>query len=135
MVESPPCQCLSGFRPKSSQNWNALDWAQGCVRDEPWICKVKNKDGFVKFSGSKLPDTKKSWVNASMRIEDCKAKCLEKCSCTAYANLDVRGEGSGCAIWFGDLNDLRASQGGQDLYVRMAASGKDFGALLAINLF
>ena len=127
--ESPNCQCLEGFKPKSPQNWDAMDWTQGCVRTEPWRCKVKDKDGFRKFPGLKLPDTTHSWVNKSMTLEDCKARCMENCSCTAYANLDVSGDGSGCAIWFGDLLDLRVSDRGQDLYVRMATpwTGKDCG--------
>ncbi|XP_019449117.1 PREDICTED: G-type lectin S-receptor-like serine/threonine-protein kinase At4g27290 isoform X2 [Lupinus angustifolius] len=123
--ESPICQCLEGFEPKSQQNWDIMDWAQGCVRSKPWMCRVKDKDGFIKSAGMKLPDTKYSWADRSMTLEDCKAKCLENCSCTAYANLDVRGAGSGCVIWFGDLLDLRLSDRGQDLYVRMAASETD----------
>lgn len=124
MSESPPCQCLNGFRPKSPGSYEALDWTQGCVLSEPWSCKVKDRDGFRKFVGVKMPDTKNtSVINGSLTLEDCKAKCLENCSCTAYANLDVRGEGSGCIIWFGALIDLRmVSVPGQDLYVRMAVS-------------
>ena len=132
---SPACQCLDGFKPKSPQNWNAMDWRQGCERVDTWSCGLKNRDGFRRFTGMKLPDTTYSWVNRSMTLKDCKAKCLENCSCTAYAPLDIRGVGSGCAIWFGDLRDLRVSESGQDLYVRMVASGNDFGALLAFNLF
>ncbi|XP_029128480.1 G-type lectin S-receptor-like serine/threonine-protein kinase At4g27290 isoform X2 [Cajanus cajan] len=119
---SPVCQCLEGFKPKSVQNWNAMDWTQGCVHKEPWSCGVKNKDGFRRFVGMKMPDTTHSWINTSMTLEDCKAKCLNICSCTAYANLDTSGGGSGCSIWFGDLVDLRVSESGQDLYVRMATS-------------
>ncbi|RVW37238.1 G-type lectin S-receptor-like serine/threonine-protein kinase [Vitis vinifera] len=45
------------------------------------------------------------------------------CSCTAYANSDIRGGGSGCLLWFGDLIDIRDfTQNGQEFYVRMAAS-------------
>ncbi|XP_027356462.1 G-type lectin S-receptor-like serine/threonine-protein kinase At4g27290 [Abrus precatorius] len=124
--ESPPCQCLTGFKPKSVQNYEALDWSQGCVLSEQWSCGVKNKDGFRKFSGLKLPDTTKSWVDGNLTLEGCRTKCLENCSCTAYANLDVRGDGNGCIIWFGALVDLRvASVPGQDLYVRMATSETD----------
>ena len=58
-----------------------------------------------------------------MTLDQCEEKCFKNCSCTAYANLDIRGEGSGCAIWFDDLIDLRRIPGvGQDLYVRVAAS-------------
>ncbi|XP_061336850.1 G-type lectin S-receptor-like serine/threonine-protein kinase At4g27290 [Gastrolobium bilobum] len=116
------CECLEGFMLNSSQSHNP---GQGCVRSEQWICGVKNRDGFRRFTGIKLPDTTNSWVNESMTLEDCKAKCLENCSCTAYANTDVRGVGSGCSIWFGDLLNLRVSQGGPDLYVRMAVSDID----------
>jgi hypothetical protein len=76
----------------------------------------------------KLPDTAHSWIDEKMTLEDCKAKCLENCSCSAYSNLDSTGIGSGCSIWFGDLVDLRISQSGQDLYVRIDSSdiGKYF---------
>ena len=58
-----------------------------------------------------------------MIIEECRAKCLNNCSCMAYTNSDIRGEGSGCAIWYGNLIDIRKlSAGGQDLYVRMPVS-------------
>lgn len=41
----------------------------------------------------------------------------------AYTNTDIRGGGSGCAMPFGDLIDIRELDGaGQDLYIRMAAS-------------
>ncbi|XP_027353639.1 G-type lectin S-receptor-like serine/threonine-protein kinase At4g27290 [Abrus precatorius] len=121
------CQCLEGFAPNSFQNSETNDLVvQGCGRSEPWACKVQGKDGFRRFVGLKFPDTTHSWINRSMTLEDCKAKCYENCSCTAYANLDVRGGGSGCSIWFGDLIDLKeVSQSGQFLYVRMANSQKD----------
>ncbi|TKY66625.1 G-type lectin S-receptor serine/threonine-protein kinase [Spatholobus suberectus] len=123
MGQSPVCQCLSGFWPKSQQRWAAMDWTQGCERNESWRCKEKNRDGFVKFSNMKVPDTSESWVDRSLTLEECKVKCWENCSCTAFANTDIRGEGSGCAIWFGDLLDLRRiPDAGQDLYVRLAAS-------------
>ncbi|XP_027354350.1 G-type lectin S-receptor-like serine/threonine-protein kinase At4g27290 [Abrus precatorius] len=120
--ESPVCQCLDGFKPQSSQNWEAMDWTQGCVRSQQWSCKVKGKDGFRRFGSMKLPDTTHSWVNETMTLDECKAKCLENCSCTAYSNSDIRGEGSGCAIWFGNLFNLRIIESGQDLYIRVATS-------------
>ncbi|XP_028807615.1 uncharacterized protein LOC114762316 [Neltuma alba] len=120
--ETPVCQCLKGFKPKSPRNWEVMDWTQGCIRSESWSCKVKKRDNFLKFSGLKLPDTTHSWVNASMTLEECKAKCWENCSCTAYANSDISGGGSGCAIWFGDLIDMkRISDPDQVIYIRLAA--------------
>ncbi|KAL9297888.1 hypothetical protein ACSQ67_023784 [Phaseolus vulgaris] len=124
---SPVCACLEGFKPKSPQDWNQMDWTQGCVHSEPLSCGVKNRDGFRKIAGMKMPDTSHSWINQSMTLEDCRVKCLENCSCTAYANLDTSGGGSGCSIWFDDLVDLRVSESGQDLYVRMATSDTENG--------
>ncbi|XP_007021124.2 PREDICTED: G-type lectin S-receptor-like serine/threonine-protein kinase At4g27290 isoform X1 [Theobroma cacao] len=119
--ESPPCQCLKGFKPKSPLYWDSLDLTQGCERNKPLNC-VKG-DGFIKFGGLKLPDTTNSWVNKSMNLKECRAKCLQNCSCMAYTNTDIRGGGSGCAIWFGDLIDItQLKSGGQDLYIRMSAS-------------
>ncbi|XP_057959278.1 G-type lectin S-receptor-like serine/threonine-protein kinase At4g27290 [Malania oleifera] len=119
--ESPVCMCLKGFRPNSEEQWNLMDWSSGCVRNTPLNCG--NEDGFAKFEGLKLPDTTHTWVNTSMNLKECKAKCLVSCSCMAYANSDIRGGGSGCAMWFGDLIDIRQlSDGGQVLYIRMAAS-------------
>ncbi|XP_022717381.1 G-type lectin S-receptor-like serine/threonine-protein kinase At4g27290 [Durio zibethinus] len=115
-TESPPCECLRGFKPKSP-----LYWAQGCERNKPIDCQ--NGDGFIKFDGLKLPDTTRSWVNKSMNLKECRDKCLQNCSCMAFANTDIRGGGSGCAIWLGDLIDItQLKSSGQDLYIRMSSS-------------
>ncbi|EXC10167.1 G-type lectin S-receptor-like serine/threonine-protein kinase [Morus notabilis] len=127
--ESPICQCLRRFKPTSQEKWNSMDWSDGCVRNNPLNCTEKNRDGFVKYSDLKVPDTTHSWVNKSMNLEECRAKCLSNCSCTAYTNYDIRGQGSGCAIWFGDLMDIRQfSSGGQDLFIRMSHSELDKGS-------
>lgn len=115
-----PCECLRGFKPKSLLRWKGMEYAEGCVRDRPLSCK---NDGFSKYVHMKLPDTEFSWLDQNMTLSECRAKCLTNCSCTAYTNSDIRGEGSGCAMWFGDLNDLRLQpDAGQDLYVRVPAS-------------
>ncbi|XP_052726832.1 G-type lectin S-receptor-like serine/threonine-protein kinase At4g27290 [Vigna angularis] len=124
--ETPICQCLEWFEPKSPQNWNSLDWTQGCVRSEPWSCGVKDQDGFRRFASMKVPDTRSSSTYGNMSLEDCRIECLKNCSCMAYSNLDIREGGSGCAIWFGDLIDLKLVQASrQDIYIRMAVSGSD----------
>ncbi|GJS75528.1 G-type lectin S-receptor-like serine/threonine-protein kinase isoform X1 [Tanacetum coccineum] len=80
-------------------------------------------DGFVKQRGVKVPDTRKTWFNVSMNLEECEKVCLRNCNCTAYANSDVRSGGSGCLIWLDALVDIRMyGEDGQDIYVRMAAS-------------
>ncbi|KAG6703988.1 hypothetical protein I3842_07G113900 [Carya illinoinensis] len=121
--ESPVCQCLKGFQSKSQERWNPEDWSQGCVCITQLSCQDKDKHGFIKFVGLKLPETTNSWVNESMNLEECRTKCLSNCSCMAYSNSDIRGRGSGCTLWYGDLLDIRQfPTGGQNLYVRMPAS-------------
>ncbi|KDP38995.1 hypothetical protein JCGZ_00752 [Jatropha curcas] len=120
-TESPVCQCLKGFKPKILEDWNLMDWSQGCVRNKPLDCQ--KGDGFVKFVGLKLPDAMHSWVNKTMNLNECRIKCLQNCSCMAYSNSDIRGGGSGCAIWFGDLIDIRQLPVvDQVLYIRMNVS-------------
>ncbi|XP_075668772.1 G-type lectin S-receptor-like serine/threonine-protein kinase At4g27290 [Castanea sativa] len=128
--ESPICQCVEGFKPKSPERWNPSDWAEGCVRTTELSCEDKDKIGFVKFVGLKLPDTTYSWVNKSMNLNECRVKCLNNCSCMAYSNSDIRDGGSGCAIWYGDLFDIaqvtanRQDANMQDVYIRMPALEK-----------
>ncbi|GMN61950.1 hypothetical protein TIFTF001_031032 [Ficus carica] len=123
ITENPVCQCLKGFKPKSQEKWNFMDWSEGCVRNTPLNCLDRERNGFEKFAGIKLPAALHSWVNKSMNTKECREKCLSNCSCMAYSNSDIRGQGSGCILWFGDLIDVRKFPlGGQDLYIRMPAS-------------
>ncbi|XP_023521900.1 G-type lectin S-receptor-like serine/threonine-protein kinase At4g27290 [Cucurbita pepo subsp. pepo] len=121
-IESmPSCKCLKGFKPKVAERWNLMDYTEGCVRNRPLNCL--DEVGFAKFVGMKLPDTKFSWVNESMRLDECREMCLRNCSCMAFANTDIRGSGSGCVIWVGELVDIPVIlKGGQDLYVKVLAS-------------
>ncbi|KAK9937524.1 hypothetical protein M0R45_014306 [Rubus argutus] len=117
---SPVCDCLKGFVPKSPKDWDVLDWSNGCVRKTPLNC---SSDLFLKYSGVKLPSTEQFWFDRSMNLKECEMVCLMNCSCTAYANLDIREGGSGCLLWFGNLIDIRnLPVNGQDIYIRMAAS-------------
>ncbi|TXG67278.1 hypothetical protein EZV62_008553 [Acer yangbiense] len=117
-TQSPICQCLEGFKPKST---GYRDWSEGCVRNK--ALNYSKLDGFIKFNGLKLPDATNSWVNKSMNLKQCRVKCLENSSCMAYSNLDIRGGGNGCAMWFGELIDIKQySNGVQDLLIRMSAS-------------
>ncbi|XP_047271566.1 G-type lectin S-receptor-like serine/threonine-protein kinase At4g27290 isoform X1 [Capsicum annuum] len=119
---SPPCDCLKGFEPRNPQD-SAADWSSGCVRRTSLDC---THDGFLEFTGIKLPNSRNSWYNEDMNLEDCGKMCLANCNCTAYSDLDIRNGGSGCLLWFGELIDIRAfSQNEQNLYVRVAASELD----------
>ncbi|KAJ7014898.1 G-type lectin S-receptor-like serine/threonine-protein kinase [Populus alba x Populus x berolinensis] len=120
MSQSPVCQCLEKFTPKSPESWNSMDWSKGCVRNKPLDCQ--KGDGFVKYVGLKLPDATNSWVNRTMNLKECRSKCLQNCSCMAYTAPNIK-ERSGCAIWFGDLIDIRQFPvAGQEIYIRMNAS-------------
>ncbi|CAI0439137.1 unnamed protein product [Linum tenue] len=117
---SPVCNCLRGFEPKVPNEWELVNWSNGCVRQTALNC---SGDGFVKYSGVKLPETRRSWFNVSMSLEECRGNCLRSCNCTAYANIDIRNGGSGCLLWFSELIDIRELEdSGQDIYIRMAAS-------------
>lgn len=122
-TQTQVCRCLKGFKPKAPKKWNLSDWRGGCVRNEALSCRGKDEDGFNKFEGLKVPDTTQTWLDVSIGLEECSVKCLSNCSCMAYANSDIRGAGSGCVMWFGDLIDMKQFEtGGQDLYIRMPAS-------------
>ncbi|KAK0600753.1 hypothetical protein LWI29_018103 [Acer saccharum] len=110
------CECLGGFTPKSPGHGT-----EGCVRRAPLHCN--QSDGFLIHKEVKLPDTSHSRVDNNISLAECKEFCLNNCSCTAYANSDVREGRIGCLLWFGDLFDIKKLElNGQDLYVRVAAS-------------
>ncbi|CAL5402885.1 unnamed protein product [Camellia sinensis] len=120
ITNSPVCGCLNKFVPRYPKDWDRGDWSNGCMRRTPFVCH--HGDGFLKYSRIKLPDTQNSLFNVNMTLKECGTMCLENCSCMAYANLDISGGGTGCLLWFDDLIDIREfSEGGQDLYVRMAS--------------
>ncbi|XP_024978066.1 G-type lectin S-receptor-like serine/threonine-protein kinase At4g27290 [Cynara cardunculus var. scolymus] len=118
--KTPPCTCMDGFEQKRPDEWNTADWSSGCQLKSPLDCRVG--EVFWKIRGMKFPDTRHSWYNLSMNLGECEKACRKNCSCTAYANLDIRGGGSGCLLWFGELMDLKVCEESQDLYIRMPAS-------------
>ncbi|KHN28387.1 Receptor-like serine/threonine-protein kinase SD1-8 [Glycine soja] len=97
------CECLKGFKPKSPEKLNSMDWFQGCVLKHPLSCKY---DGFAPVDGLKVPDTKRTYVDETIDLEQCRRRCLKDCSCMAYTNTNISETGSACVIWFGDLFDL-----------------------------
>ena len=117
---SPRCGCMKGFLPKFPDEWNSMDWSGGCDRRTALDCR---NDGFLKYPGIKLPDTRNSKINKSMNLKECRSFCLRECSCTAYSSWNISEGGSGCLLWFDNLTDIKElSNDGQELYVRMAAS-------------
>ncbi|KAK4576400.1 hypothetical protein RGQ29_027098 [Quercus rubra] len=124
--ESPICQCVEGFKHKSLQTWNPEEWYMGCERSKQLSCS--DEIGFENFSGFKMPDTTSSLLNETMSLNECRVRCLNNCTCIAYSNSNTRNGGSGCAMWFNDLIDIRQmaankeDANSQDIYIRMPAS-------------
>ena len=124
---SPICNCLSGYKPKYVEEWNRKNWTSGCVRSEPLQCGEQtngsevSKDGFLRLENMKVSD----FVQRLDCLEDeCRAQCLENCSCVAYAY----DNGIGCMVWSGDLIDIQKfSSGGIDLYIRVPPSESELG--------
>ncbi|KAA8519923.1 hypothetical protein F0562_014167 [Nyssa sinensis] len=119
---SPVCNCMTGFEPKNPQAWYFRDGSDGCVRKTELNCA---NDGFLPLNNMKLPQSSSSFVDDGMSLADCETMCRSNCSCKAYANSNITGGGSGCVIWTTDLLDMRqyaAAEGGQDLYLKVAAS-------------
>ncbi|KAI3698036.1 hypothetical protein L6452_31146 [Arctium lappa] len=112
------CKCLSGFTPESPLDWGLFSYSGGCRRRHELKCS--HRDGFVKYEGLKLPDNPIVWANYT--DDECEAMCLKNCSCMAYANLNIYGNGSSrCVVWIGDLVDLKNfPNGGDQIYIRMA---------------
>ncbi|KAM6576154.1 hypothetical protein CsatB_027991 [Cannabis sativa] len=126
------CKCLEGFKPKNQENWNAMNWSEGCVRNSTSFASCddddddhnKEKDLFLGFVNLKVPDSQYTWASKSVNLEECKAKCLTNCSCMAYSftysGLSEGPNGTDCVLWFGDLFDIRQPYyGGQHIYIRM----------------
>jgi hypothetical protein len=124
---SPVCSCVEGFKPASPRDWALRDNTAGCKRKTRLNC---TGDGFLRLQGVRLPDTTNATEDAAITVDQCRQKCLANCSCLAYAASNIKGGDSGCIIWSSLLIDIRKfSYGGQDLFIRLAASD------LRMNLF
>lgn len=123
---SPVCTCMKGFAPKNLQAWNLRDGSDGCVRNTSLGCE---SDKFLQLKNMKLPETTTAFVDKTLSLKECEEMCLKNCSCTAYASYQINNGGQGCVTWSSELMDMRVypEGGGQDLYVRLAASELDDG--------
>ncbi|XP_048638119.1 G-type lectin S-receptor-like serine/threonine-protein kinase RKS1 isoform X2 [Brassica napus] len=119
--ETFECTCLPGFEPKITRHWFLRDYTGGCSRkNKTSLCR--EKDGFVKLTHAKIPDTENASVDMSVTLKECKQKCLGNCSCVGYASAYHDGEGGerGCLTWHGDMLDTRTYlNSGQDFYIRV----------------
>ncbi|KAH7676968.1 S-receptor-like serine/threonine-protein kinase protein [Dioscorea alata] len=118
----PTCSCLQGFKPKSPQEWALRDASSGCERITTLNCKNMT-DGFMTITLAALPETSKAILYTNLSLNECGARCLKNCLCTAYATANNIGVGIGCIIWVTELIDLRmSSYAAQNVFVRLAAA-------------
>ncbi|KAM0951474.1 putative protein kinase RLK-Pelle-DLSV family [Dioscorea sansibarensis] len=119
----PICICLPGFKPKSPQDWPLMDATSGCERLTALDCQNRS-DGFMTVTLAALPETSNAILYANISLNECRARCLKNCPCTAYAAANISGQGIGCVIWVTELIDMRmsSSHAAQDVFVRLAAA-------------
>ncbi|KAA8526520.1 hypothetical protein F0562_008277 [Nyssa sinensis] len=93
--KSPECGCLIGFVPKFQKEGDGLDWSNGCVRRTNLDCQ--KGDGFLKYSGIKLPDVLNSSFDRSMNLEECRMSTIKtgKISTVRMASSEIGKVGSG----------------------------------------
>lgn len=119
------CRCLEGFVPRVQEQWHAGNRTGGCVRRTELECRSNSSvsrndsakdDGFSTLRRVKLPDHADT---LQVSTEECKIRCLNDCSCNAYAFV----RRINCMIWHDDLVDIEHfEEGGNTLYVRLHPS-------------
>uniref|UniRef100_A0A1D1XWH9 Receptor-like serine/threonine-protein kinase n=1 Tax=Anthurium amnicola TaxID=1678845 RepID=A0A1D1XWH9_9ARAE len=118
-----PCECLQGFEPASTKEWQLSDWSGGCRRKTNLHCSSNGSaqdanDGFLMSPNMRLPEDSHQLKVESIR--ECELACQNNCSCTAFSY------GNGCSIWRGDLWNLQQLADGDSnqttLHLRVAAS-------------
>ncbi|KAI6704879.1 hypothetical protein NL676_007841 [Syzygium grande] len=70
------CSCLTGYTPKSPQDWAMLVWSGGCVKKKPLNCP--KGEGFKKLKGVKVPDMLSYWVNTNRSLDESGKKSEEQ---------------------------------------------------------
>ncbi|KMZ56055.1 S-locus receptor kinase (SRK) [Zostera marina] len=104
--EDTSCQCLFGFKPSFTSEWNKRNWSGGCVRNTTIEDQCQpSKVGFFNLTHVKTPDIQTFYrpVNVTASDSVCGEYCLKSCNCTAYVYM----QNDGCYTWNGDLFDLQ----------------------------
>ncbi|KAG2309226.1 hypothetical protein Bca52824_028974 [Brassica carinata] len=95
----------------------------GCIRRTALKCE---EDRFEKLQ-QKMRLPAYGETNGSIfSVEDCEKHCFKNCDCKSFALVESRKSQRVCLKWTGVLRGMRTySFGGQDLYIRVAASDND----------
>ncbi|KAI3824728.1 hypothetical protein L1987_06199 [Smallanthus sonchifolius] len=82
----PYCNCLTGFEPRSPNDWNLGSFSGGCVRKTALNCSIKiEKPMFIlsyfrEISPSAFAEKEDQQLDES----ECRRSCLDYCICNAY---------------------------------------------------
>ncbi|KAF9672887.1 hypothetical protein SADUNF_Sadunf11G0091200 [Salix dunnii] len=123
--KSPICECLQGYRSIPEEELDIQNFYGSRKCETRLTLDCRPGEGFLKLPGVKLPDFIEFRLVESMNLKECEAECFKNCSCSAFANSNISGGGSGCLMWFGNLIDIREQSGstiGQDIHIRVPAS-------------
>ncbi|XP_009796865.2 G-type lectin S-receptor-like serine/threonine-protein kinase At2g19130 [Nicotiana sylvestris] len=79
------CNCLSGFKPRSTGDWNSKNYSGGCVRIGKLQCSdiAEDNDSFWMNFTMRLPIPQ--YTNVTVEdASQCRSTCFNSCSCNAY---------------------------------------------------
>ncbi|KAL4569820.1 hypothetical protein LXL04_025464 [Taraxacum kok-saghyz] len=109
------CHCLTGFKPRSENDWNQSDFSGGCVRKTDLQCgRNIEKPNFLMITVKNLPPNNSVAV---WSVGECRTTCLNDCLCNAYSFVDNK-----CSFWNGDLLNLSEDNGnGNKIYIKVAS--------------
>ncbi|KAI3714099.1 hypothetical protein L1987_72689 [Smallanthus sonchifolius] len=111
----PFCKCLTGFKPKSENDWNQSLFSSGCVRITDLECGNNKEISFVAVEVAKVPPNSVSVAVGSGG--ECRTNCLNNCRCNAYSFEDNR-----CLVWDVELLDLSEDNvNGATIYIKVAS--------------
>ena len=112
--------CL-GLSPRPRMNGVLVITRMGCKRkSEICIKEVVEAREFFKLNMKMKRTSNIVQVNGD---GECKSKCLESCTCKAYAEIGISRTNILCAIWEDDLQSIwEYADDGGDVYVRIKRS-------------
>ncbi|KAJ3670292.1 hypothetical protein LUZ60_010616 [Juncus effusus] len=106
---------VMGYDGIVKSEWEVRNFLDGCTRIDS--LGYTDKDGFIKLSHVKLPDTFNAMMYSDKKsLNDCEKLCLSNYSCMGYTVIEF----SGCLIWVSELIDMvEFTEGGDDFYIRV----------------